>query len=112
MDSGPKPRSWIKRVVFGVCAVLLAVAVLLVQVRAGNRDDPYWSGPERDGLHALVESELTQATRQQQNCVADYVIGHFSPLDWLVRVKQLADLRPFSGDAIHQAANASRCASK
>ena len=113
MDSGPKPRSWLKRVVVGGCLVLLAVAVLLVKVRAGNRGDPYWSGSEIDGLHTLAESELSQASAQQQDCVVAYVIRHYSPQGWSVRVKQLAGpLPPFSGDAIQQAAGASGCASK
>jgi hypothetical protein len=112
LDAAPQPRKWTKRFTASACAVLVAIALVLALVWFSSRGGPDWTGQQRDGLHALVERELPQATSDQQGCVVDYVTGHFSPEHWSATVQQYAELGPFSGDAVVTFANVSGCASK
>jgi hypothetical protein len=110
LEAGLKPRRWPKtRVAAAAGAALVALALVLALARPSGSD---WSSQQRNGVQVLVQSGLSQATKDQQVCVVDYVTGHFSPEDWAAMVRRYAELNLTMGDAILTEANASGCASK
>lgn len=88
-----------------VLLIALALALTLMWVRAESHAG--WSIGQQDGVRALIETELPQATKEQQACVVSYIAAHLSPSDWTTMVQRYAEA---FRDAVRVEADASGCA--
>ena len=105
MDVGARRLFNRRFAAWAVAALLVFALVALIWIRHGGGSG--WSTQQRASAQVLVESELPQASKRQQLCVADHIAGHLSPEEWAALVERLSGA---FRDAVRVEADASACA--